>query len=246
MVLTYHNIGAEPGFNTVAQSSLKEQLAYISSNYDVVSIEEYVNYMDANDKSKKGSVAITFDDAYVSYSELAMPVLSDLKLPSALFICTGVIGKTNEWDSPDKRLPVMNEATIKMLSQNSLVTIGAHTETHRSLTSLGKRDLEDEMVIPKRKLEELTGKAVKYMAYPYGQPHLNINAPVVRAVKSAGYKAAFSTNFSSRNSVNLFSVNRIDVTGEDSMQAFINKLKPHSYYYYKQKLKNIYSRIKTM
>ena len=73
-----------------------------------------------------------------------------------------------------------------------------------------------------------------------------MNAAVIREVKNAGYKAAFSTNFSRRNSTNVYSVNRIDVTGDDSMEGFINKLKPHSYYYYKQQVKNFYSRIKTM
>ena len=68
MVLTYHNIGAEPGFNTVAQSSLKEQLGYISGNYEVVSVDEYVNYLIANGKSKDGAAVISFDDAYVSFA----------------------------------------------------------------------------------------------------------------------------------------------------------------------------------
>ena len=247
MVLTYHNIGAEPGFNTVAQSSLKEQLAYISGNYEVVSVDEYVNYLIANGKSKDGAAVISFDDAYVSFAELAMPLLREQELPVALFVCTGVIGKTNEWDSPNKRIPVMNEGMIRMLSTDSLITIGAHTDTHRSLTSLGERDLRDEMNIPRRKLEELTGKPVNYLAYPYGQLHLNVSNEVKKAALDAGYKAAFSTNFGNSNSSgNIYALNRIDITGADSMDGFISKLKPANYYYYKQKVKNIYSRIKTM
>lgn len=247
MVLTYHNIGAEPGFNTVALSSFKEQLAYISTNYEVVSIEDYVNYVVANGQSRRGTALITFDDAYVSFAELAMPLLSELNLPVALFVCTGAIGRSNEWDSPDRRIPVMNEEKIKMLSEDGLVTIGAHSDTHRSLTSLGERDLRHEMLIPKSKLEEITGKPVHYLAYPYGQYHLNLNDNVIRAAKDAAYKAAFSTNFGSNNNArHLFALNRVDITGADNMVSFVSKLKPLSYHYFKQKLKNVYSRLRTM
>jgi peptidoglycan/xylan/chitin deacetylase (PgdA/CDA1 family) len=212
----------------------------------VVSIDEYVDHMMKTGKSREGTAVITFDDAYASYNDIAIPILNSLDMPSALFICTGVIGRSNEWDDPDKRWPVMNEEVIKLLSQNGLVTIGAHTETHRSLTSLGEKDLKDEMNIPKEKLETLTGKPVNYLAYPYGQFYLNINGDVVKAAQDAGYKAAFSTNFGSSNTAaNRFALNRVDVTGADDMDTFMKKLRPYNYYYVKQRVKNIYSSIRT-
>lgn len=246
MVLTYHNIGSEPGFNTVAESSLEEQLQYIRSNYQVLSVDEYINHILEHGKAKQGAALITFDDAYTSYVERALPMLTKLNLRSVLFICTGSIGKSNEWDSPDKRFSIINEETIKLLSGNSLITIGAHTESHRSLTLLGEKDLKDEMMTPKGKLEKLTGKTVDYIAYPYGQFHLNVNNKVKKAANEAGYKAAFSTNFSIDNSrSDIWALNRIDVTGDDDIETFKSKLRRNSYFSVKQKVKNMYSFLKT-
>ncbi len=246
MVLTYHNIGSEPGFNTVAESSLEEQLQYIRSNYQVLSVDEYINHILERGKAKQGAALITFDDAYTSYVERALPVLTKMNLRSVLFICTGSIGKSNEWDSPDERFSIINEETIKLLSEDSLITIGAHTESHRSLTLLGEKDLKDEMTTPKEKLEMLTGKPVDYIAYPYGQFHLNVNNKVKKAANEAGYKAAFSTNFSIDNSrSDIWALNRVDVTGDDDIETFKSKLKRNSYFSVKQKVKNMYSFLKT-
>ncbi len=245
MVLTYHHIGSEPGFNTVAESSLEEQLQYVRSHYHVLSVEEYVNHIFKFGKAKQGAVLVSFDDAYTSYVERALPVLTKMNLRSVLFICTGVIGKSNEWDSPDKRFSIINEETIKLLSENSLITIGAHTESHRSLTLLGEKDLKDEMTNPKEKLEKLIGKPIDFLAYPYGQLHLNVNSKVKVAAYEAGYKAAFSTNFSIDNSrSNIWALNRIDVTGDDDIETFKSKLKRNSYFSVKQQVKNVYSFLK--
>lgn len=246
MVLTYHNIGSKPGLNTVAESSFKEQLQYLCSNYQVVSVEEYVDHIFKNGQAKPGTALITFDDGYTSYVERALPILTKLNVSSVLFICTGSIGRSNEWDSPDKRYSIINEEVIKLLSGNSLVTIGAHTESHRSLTLLGEKDLKDEMTTPKEKLEGLTGKPVDYLAYPYGQFHLDVNNKVKGAAQHAGYKAAFSTNFSIDNSsADIWALNRIDITGKDDINAFKSKLNRYNYYTVKQKVKNLYSFLKT-
>src|SRR6185437_5501083 len=98
MVLTYHNIGVEAGFNTVKYKAFEQQIAHLKQHFDIVSADSYINYIKTNGRSKEGSVLLTFDDAYTSFKELVFPLMSLNNLPSTVFVCTGYLGRSNEWD----------------------------------------------------------------------------------------------------------------------------------------------------
>ncbi len=57
---------------------------------------------------------------------------------------------------------------IRELSTESIVTIGAHTMNHLSLSSLNEEDLEYEIKQSKEEIESKIAKAVNHFAYPYG------------------------------------------------------------------------------
>ena len=48
------------------------------------------------------AVALTFDDGFVSFGDVAAPLLLDHGLPSTLFVVTDAVGKSNVW--PDDRI----------------------------------------------------------------------------------------------------------------------------------------------
>lgn len=57
---------------------------------------------------------------------------------------------------------------IKRISKNNLVTIGSHTVHHAIVTNCSDVALEYEINNSKKKLENWTGKEVKYFSYPNG------------------------------------------------------------------------------
>jgi peptidoglycan/xylan/chitin deacetylase (PgdA/CDA1 family) len=57
---------------------------------------------------------------------------------------------------------------IRQLSTDSLVTIGAHTMNHLSLSSLSNDEIEFEVLTSKFELEQHISKPVNHFAYPYG------------------------------------------------------------------------------
>jgi peptidoglycan/xylan/chitin deacetylase (PgdA/CDA1 family) len=213
-------------------------MAYLSANYEVIGIDRYV--ADLKDSgSKPGQVAVTFDDAYESYSSLALPVMEEHDIPSALFVSTAFLGKSNEWDKPQDRHPIIDASGLKALSQIPLVTIGAHSRSHRRLTKLSPADLAAELNEPKEYLEQLIGKPVRYLAYPFGQPFIDVNSKVIKAVKQAGYLAAFSTDYSvSNRQKDCFALHRVDVSPKDDLEAFKSRFKPFQARYFKQRIKN--------
>jgi len=66
--------------------------------------------------------------------------------------------------------------------------LGVHSATHRSLPALDERDLRREVVESRDVIRRRTGVTAEFFAYPYGL----WNDRVRHAVRSAGYRAAFT------------------------------------------------------
>lgn len=57
---------------------------------------------------------------------------------------------------------------IALLNRDPLVTIGAHTVNHYTLSKLSPAEVKNEILESKRRLESHLGKEVHHFAYPYG------------------------------------------------------------------------------
>jgi|GEM_PF-561185 len=239
MVLSYHNIAEERGFYTLSEAQFEEQLHYLKGRYDVVSVPDYVDHIYRYGKSREGSVVITFDDGFKSYSEIALPLLEKMGMPSALFVCTGYLGRSNEWNEEQYRSPIMDEQQLKEVARNELVTIGAHTVYHPELARLQRTVIQFELGESKAYLESLLNRRIDYVAYPYGQMHLHVNQKVLAVARSLEYRGAFSTNYDIINTrKSLYKMNRVDIAAEDDLDEFILKLQPANRYYEEQRKRN--------
>jgi peptidoglycan/xylan/chitin deacetylase (PgdA/CDA1 family) len=114
------------------------------------------------------TIAITFDDGYDDILEI-LPLLVKHGITITIFVPTNFIGKTNSWDNfflKDKRRH-LSEQQIRQLSDAG-VEFGSHSHSHCDLSRLGADAIEDELRKSKSILEELTGREVRYVAYPFG------------------------------------------------------------------------------
>lgn len=78
---------------------------------------------------------------------------------------------------------------LAAMSNDPLFEIGAHTVTHPFLSRAPRPVQSEEIFESKRLLAELTGRPVRYFAYPGG----DYNQETIALVKEAGYEAAFAT-----------------------------------------------------
>ena len=78
------------------------------------------------------------------------------------------------------------------LLMSGLVTMGAHTVSHRNLKHLPIAEARREIAESRRILERELGTAVDFFAYPFGNPANDYSPEVKAAVREAGFKAAFS------------------------------------------------------
>ena len=158
-------------------------------------------------------VIITFDDAWKSQYENALPILSEFNIPATFFVYTAVVG---------------NKTTMSWTQLKDLVkrnhTIGSHSSTHGKLTKKFAfendtkyaaritREIEDS----KKKLEESIGTPIRHFCYPYGFYNTN----VIAYLRKAKYSTAVTVNpMMNTFQTPLYSMGRLIVGPATSMRA---------------------------
>jgi peptidoglycan/xylan/chitin deacetylase (PgdA/CDA1 family) len=84
----------------------------------------------------------------------------------------------------------INLKELQNISQNNLIDIGGHTETHSRLSLLSSEEQETEIKNNKLFLENNLDKKVKYFAYPYGLRN-DYNNETIRLLRKENFTAAF-------------------------------------------------------
>jgi peptidoglycan/xylan/chitin deacetylase (PgdA/CDA1 family) len=88
--------------------------------------------------------------------------------------------------------PMLTGDMIRSMAKQG-VEIGAHTISHPILAKLSDESARFEIAESKRQLEAITGKPVRYFAYPNGKPGIDFHDRHMTMAREAGFAAAFST-----------------------------------------------------
>jgi peptidoglycan/xylan/chitin deacetylase (PgdA/CDA1 family) len=59
---------------------------------------------------------------------------------------------------------------LKLIAQDALASVGVHTVTHASLSSLKEYEAEEEIQTSRQELERRLGEPINAVAYPFGSP----------------------------------------------------------------------------
>ena len=186
MILMYHGVADEaedPNHLCVTPSRFAEQMTWLKRRgLQGVGIGTLVDAMRA-DRSR-GMVGITFDDGYVNVLEEALPELQRHGFTATMFIISGRLGGSNDWDD-GPRWPLMSASQTGELAAAGM-EIGSHGATHVRLAGISAGQLRAEVGDSKASLRELAGAPVRGFAYPYG----SVDAAARLAVRDAGYEYA--------------------------------------------------------
>ena len=139
----------------------------------------------------KQPVAITFDDAFVSVVQNALPELRARSLHSTIFAPVSWLGKRPNW-SMDSTWPYREDVVVTRedLSKlpSSLVSVGSHSLSHPRLSKLDRESAINEIAGSRAALRAILGQDVRQFAMPYG----DYNSSILEHCKDAGYDSAFS------------------------------------------------------
>lgn len=120
-------------------------------------------------------------------------------------------------DIPATHLPADWSVIARAAGAGAGLDLGAHTVTHRTLTSLGDADLGGEVEEPSDVIEEHTGVRPDVFSYPYGI----WDARVRDAVRRAGYRSAVTLDYGLNTAaVDACALRRINVPASISRRAF--------------------------
>jgi peptidoglycan/xylan/chitin deacetylase (PgdA/CDA1 family) len=182
MVLAYHAVSEKE------RSRFSEQMDML---------ERYAQPVRADIKSLPPGggryAAITFDDGLENILENALPELKKRKIPATLFIVTDLLGRTRDWEhyggDDTRQEKVMTLDQLRQLASDAeFITIGSHTMTHPMLTQIGKKELDEELLGSRKKLEQLLNYEVRLFSFPYGA----FNESAIEASREAGYERVFT------------------------------------------------------
>jgi peptidoglycan/xylan/chitin deacetylase (PgdA/CDA1 family) len=225
-ILLYHHLiagdHADRRFYELSISQFEEQLDLLKRfEFETITFASLMRMLDNTEAARPRMAIITFDDAFCSFRELALPALQRRGMHATLFVPAGHLGGTNSWDAargfPER--PIMNEEELRSVAKAG-IEIGSHGWHHRSLPMCNDSELEEEVLRSREKLSSLVS-TVDYFAYPGGEYSPRSCAIVERA----GYAAAASI-FSGERSVtaNRFAMRRVYIHPGDTSLRFRIKL----------------------
>ena len=122
MVLYYHAVRASARRQFAAQM---DKLARLSVPVDI----EGTDFLRAGRRYS----AVTFDDAFMSVVDNALPELRARRIPCMIFVPTGSIGRRPSWIGPshdDAAEVVASAEVLRTVADQPLVRIGSHSISH--------------------------------------------------------------------------------------------------------------------
>lgn len=182
-ILTYHSLDdSDSVISTRPGVFRRHMLSLAERRIPVAPLDRVLDGEDA--------LAITFDDGYRNFVDEALPILTELRFPAAVFVVTSHCGRVNSWDraADVPALPLMDWDALRALPPG-LVSLGSHGSAHLDLTRLTQPALRAELRESRHEIERQTGRAATQFAYPYGR----WNQAVVEAARGE-YALAVTTS----------------------------------------------------
>jgi peptidoglycan/xylan/chitin deacetylase (PgdA/CDA1 family) len=219
-IVVYHAIGSVPrssphwnGF--IDPDRFAAQMEYLAERRTVVALDALFEPAPAPGPPR---VAITFDDAYRSVLEHAVPVLRRVGLPAAFFVPTRWIGQRNTWDPPgDVERELMTAAELVELARTGFA-VESHGHEHVDYARVDERTAADDVRTSVELLRSILGRSPRYLAYPYGRA----SPAAAAAAARAGLRGAFALD-RPQDIAGDFAVPRIPVVPADLRPLFALK-----------------------
>lgn len=194
----------------VPVATFREQVELLRLNgYNAILPDQLIAHIQSGAPLPPHPVLLTFDDGAASQYANALPGLDKAGYKATFFIMTVSLGRPK----------FMTRENVVTLSRKGHV-IGCHTWDHHNVTTYKGDDWVKQVVKPKQELEKITGKPVKYFAYPNGIWDI----AAADQIRKYGYTAAFRLWGREDNRMPLFTLRRVLVSGYWTPQQLMKEI----------------------
>ena len=181
------------------------------SGYHTILPDELYDYLTKGTPLPAKPIMLTFDDTDGDQFEEARPALMKHGFKGVYFITTIDIAKNKHY---------MDFKQIKQLADEGNV-IGCHTQDHTNFKHYKGNDWVIQVDKPTKKLEAITGKPIKYFAFPFG----TWNSAGLPELDKRGFKAAFQLTDRRDENYPLMTIRRLLGCGYWSAQTLDYNIK---------------------
>ncbi|MFF2481148.1 polysaccharide deacetylase family protein [Paenibacillus sp. NPDC058071] len=242
-VLMYHDI-RETGVDDkpfIPSSKFRDQLVLLKqSGFHVISLKQYVDFIQNDGQVPDNAVLITFDDGYETFYTDAFPILKEFGYPAVNFVIVSDIevnrgAKKMTWAQmremqqsgmdfyshtyDQHRYGAIREDGLQkpMLTRQQYFKKEKRMETEEEFQARVKGDLSKAEAI----LKEQLNNPMSVLAFPYGA----YNEEVLSMMKELGIEISFTVKegINGRGQTNGFRIN--GAKDGESVQQLIEKLK---------------------
>jgi peptidoglycan/xylan/chitin deacetylase (PgdA/CDA1 family) len=163
--LTFHGIGEPPAAVGVAERDV-----WLSEADFAASLEAIRTLPEAT---------VCFDDGNASDLQIALPALRERGISATFFVVAGRLGEPN----------YLSAADLRTLRDEGM-TIGLHGMHHQRWRGLSDDDLDEEISVARRRLEDAAGAPLDAAACPFGA----YDRRVLSRLRRAGFATVFTSD----------------------------------------------------
>jgi peptidoglycan/xylan/chitin deacetylase (PgdA/CDA1 family) len=183
----------------------RQQLKMLAdSGYHTILPDQLYSYLTQGTPLPGKPVMLTFDDTDLGQYTVAFPEMQKYNFKAVYFIMTVSLNRPN----------YMSRQQVKELSDAGNV-IGSHTWDHHNVKQYKGKDWEIQIDKPTKQLENITGKPIRYFAYPFGL----WNEQAIPELKKRNFVAAFQLITKRDEQDPLYTIRRIIVPGYWSLKT---------------------------
>ncbi len=187
--LFYHRVADNcPNDWTISNERFQAQIVWLRERYEIVNLCDAQQRI-ASSTNHQAAVCITFDDGYADNCRAAIPWLLEQGIPFTYFVASAHVLEGRPFAHDVARGCPLAPNTPEQIREMAAagVELGAHTRNHPDIGAIEDDSLlENEIVGSKLDLEEITGRKVRYFAFPFGQRH-NMSTAAFRVAFRAGF-----------------------------------------------------------
>ncbi|UJF31516.1 polysaccharide deacetylase family protein [Paenibacillus hexagrammi] len=133
-VLTYHHLDSEESSVTITPERFKAHMDALKAyGFHVISIEDFIDFLQKKKSVPANAVVLTFDDGYESVYRYAYPILKSEGMPATVFLIVGYVE-----DGTARKPAILNWSEITEMKRNGFSFYSHTYNSHDTVVQKGK------------------------------------------------------------------------------------------------------------